>query len=405
MRAKTKRLGSLALLLACFGCSDPGPGESGVGIDRSGSTNQPGREGRNDSKKSDPGRQLEPSDREPTVLDVAISECAPLIFDSCEIVYPAGAISALHRLQKIGPRWLAEGVWDSGFVVFDADGGDASEALVTTGTLDRAAPSAKDIHVATIVDGRLVHQSYDASGNRRGDAVLVSDETPDEIAIARLDDASLVVWATPTDVVARGIGDASGLAEPFHLETDVWKDGFRVSVIKNSDDELAIAWSDRRVADSHHRVFFVRADGSGVRGLPRILFDSLVPHRVVDLQRTIEGFALLLEEGDDALVVPLTEWGDRAGTSYRFLGLSRVYGLAVHTSGEMLLAALRDDGRDAVLRLDPSGAPRGRWMCLDTHASAKEHSIGLDATEKGYAVLFRSPLEQQLLFRLSVAGP
>lgn len=406
MRAKLERkIGPFALVLACFGCSDPGASDADVRVDRSEGTNRPDRGGDERSGGDGAGGRLEPSSGDHVVLDVPISECKPLVFESCDVVYPAGGVSALHRLQRMGPRWVAEGVWDSGFVTFDADGGHASEALVKTGTLDRAAASAEDVHVATIEDGRLVHQRYDASGHRLGDPIPVSNEVPDEIAIGRLDDVALVLWSTPTNVVARGVGRTGISGEAFHLEDDVWKDGFRASVARKDEDELAIAWSDRRVADSHHRVFFARADGDGLRGLPRTLVDSLVTHRVVDLERTESGFALLVQERDGALVMPLTSFGDSAGPNHRFLGISRVYGLAVHASGEMLLAALREDGRDAVVRLDASGAPRGAWMCLDTHPSGKEHSVALESTEGGYAVLFRSPLEQQLLFRLKASGP
>jgi len=407
MRAVVKgNLGAAALILLGFGCSDPAGGEpeSPLGPTETASGSDGGASRSRGSAKDSEGA-VEPWNGEPATLDVAMTECAPLIFDSCQAVYPSGAISALGRLQRLGSRWLAEGVWDSGFVVFDADGGDASEGFVRTGSLDRAAASSDDFHVASIDDGKVVHRRYDTAGNALGVPVLLAEETPDEIALGRVGDGSLVVWSTPTHVVARGVTGAGPADDVFHLETDVWKDGFRAALASRDESEIAIAWSDRRVADSHHRVFFVRADTAGARGLPRTLIDSLAPHRVVDLERTDAGYALVVAEGDRALVVPLSEWGDQVGPTYRFFGISRVYGLAVHASGEMLLAALRSDGRDAVLRLDPNGAPRGKWMCLDPSPSDKEHSVGLASTDEGYAVLFRSPSEQELLYYLSAPRP
>lgn len=398
--------GAVALILLGIGCSDPADGEPEILLGPSeGASRSDGGAGGSVGSGRDSGGTVEPWKGEPAMLDVPMTECAPLIFDSCQVVYPSGAISALGRLQKLGSRWLAEGAWDSGFVVFDADGGQASEAFVRTGSLDRAAASSDDVHVASIDDGKLVHRRYDPSGNAFGTLVLLAEEAPDEIAIGRIGTGSLVVWSTPTHVVARGVTESGPADEVFHLEADIWKDGFRAVVAAKDESEVAIAWSDRRVADSHHRVFFVRADAAGVRGLPRTLIDSLAAHRVVDLERTQGGYALVVAEGDRAIVVPLSEWGDQVGPSHRFLGVSRVYGLAVHASGEMLLAALRSDGRDAVVRLDPAGAPRGKWMCLDPYPSDNEHSIGLAATDEGYAVLFRSPSEQELLYRLNAPRP
>lgn len=400
-----RRIGHLGWILLAFGCSDPGAREAG-GLEESPDVTGRQGPGRTDGRKDGGSdERLEPWNGEPAVLDVPLSGCVPLAFETCDVVYGPGAISSLHRLQGLGDRWLAEGVWDSGFVLFDHDGKSASESIVRTGSLDRVTASTSHVHVATIDGTSLVLQRYDASGSRIGGPLVVADEAPDEIAIGRIGEGSLVVWATPNHVVGRVVGDDAVTRDPFLLEDGVWKDGFRAVVAGAGEGEAAIAWSDRRVADSHHRVFFARAGETGLRTLPKTVIESLAAHHVIDLERTENGYVLLVQEQDGALVVPLNAWGEQVGPSHRYLGISRLYGIAVHESGEMLLAAFREDGLDAILRLDASGAPRGDWMCMDIQPSDTEHAMGLAPTDEGYAILFRSRLEQELLYRLRASAP
>lgn len=335
------------------------------------------------------------------IVDIPASDCTALEA-LCTEVYGRGEMTALHGLRRAGERWAAEAIWESGFVLFDENGENASPELITTGTLDRMAPSADDIHIATSEIEGVRARLYDLTGAPLGPAIELSDDHADEVAIGRAGADSLVVWTTPTRVAARGFSESGPSADVFELETDVWKDGFHAAIADSSGEEVAIAWSDRRVADSHYRTFFVRASTSGIRGLPRILIDDLEPHRVIDLRRTAAGYLLLLEQGGHPLVLPLTAFGDLAGPAYRYLGIQRVHGMAIGESGEeAVLAGLQEDGRDALRRLDAKGAPQGDWSCIHPFPSHGEHAVSVAPRGEGYSVLYRSVAAQELLYQLS----
>lgn len=303
----------------------------------------------------------------------------------------------LHGLERAGEMWLAEAIWDSGFVLFDGDGAFASE-LVTLGMLDRATVSAELIFVGTLDTDGVKARAHDLFGAPLGPSMLLSADEADGLAIGAVGETALAVWSTATRIAARAFTETSTSPVVFELETGVLKDSFHAALVGTGQDELAIAWSERRAADSHYRVFFMRAQADGVRGLPRMLADSLEPKRVVALERTRTGLVLLVEHAGHPLVVQLTTFGDPIGPAYHFLGMSRAHGLAVHEDGRMLLAGLRMDGRNVVRELDPSGAPIGEPLCLDETPSYGEHAVGVAPSAKGYAVLHRTAAGEERLF-------
>lgn len=404
MKTRLYMISSLAIVVAIYGC---GPRDESENL----------HDGRNDSRTLSPEpsggsnprdrqndtsepRADEPSKSQPNVIEVPSTDCEALVPISCEQVYGPSEMPALRGLQSIGDGFLAEGIWDSGFVVFDESGKTASSELIRTGSLDRASASLDEIHVATVDLEGVKARIYDSTGHPLGAAFSLSSDAASEVAIGTTGSISLAVWTTPTRVAARSFSRQGPGGDAFELESGVLKDDFRVAIANTGGDELVIAWSDRRVSDSHHRVFFLRVNESGSRGLVRTLVDSLDPHRVVDLRRTPEGYALLLAQRDHALVLPLTTSGDPAGPAHRFQGLSRVHGLAVHESGEMLLSGLREDGRDALRALGVDGSPLSDWKCLEAYPSDGEHVVSVAAMKAGFSVLYRSAISQQLLLRL-----
>lgn len=393
----------LAFVLASLGCGASADSERERGELRDSRTTTPENPGSSqppsDTKEPLPIEPSNPSDGDTANIDIEDTDCAPIVPLSCEPIYAPREIPTLHALQAVGNLWLAEAIWDSGFVLFD-EAGRASRELIQTGTLDRAAASSDDIHIATVDLEGVKARIYDREGVPLGEPFLLSSEVASEVAIEREGESSLVVWTTPRRVSVRAISNQGPMGEAFDLETDVWKDDFRVGMAASGDGEIAIAWSDRRVSDSHHRVFFVRANAEGPKGVVRVLFDSIEPHRVVDLKKTKKGYALLLEQKDHALLLPLTNLGDRDGPAYRFQGLSRLHGLAVHEGGEMLMAGLRKDGRDALRIVDSAGAPKDDWKCLEAYPSDGEHVVSLAEASTGFSVLYRSSIAQQLLLRI-----
>lgn len=392
----------LALAIALLGCGPP----DGVERARDGLRESPRGFSENGGQTKPRGGEADGHEGPPPsaggVIEVPSTDCEPLVPISCEQVYGPSEMPALRGLQSMGDGWLAEAIWDSGFVLFDENGKSASSELIRTGTLDRAAASAVDIHIATVDLEGVKARIHDTKGIPDGPAFSLSSELASEVAIGRIGAASLAVWATPTRVAARSFSRQGPGGEAFELESNVLKDDFRVAIAHTGGDELAMAWSDRRVSDSHHRVFFVRADESGPRGLVRTLVDSLEPHRVIDLKRTPDGYALLLAGRAHAIVVPLTKLGDPKGPHYRFEGLSRVHGLAVHESGEMLLSGLREDGRDALRALGSDGSPLSDWRCLEAYPSDGEHVVSVASMKAGFSVLYRSASSQQLFLRMGM---
>lgn len=400
---KTRRAILSCIFLGALGCSAPDSpydGQNAAGstfIEDESNRAEEGRAGRvpNDKRPS-----TDTDSDEAIVVEAAGCEPIDLVF--CEEIYGQDEISPLGGLRAAGDLWLAEALWESGFVLFDGRGEFRSKSLIQLGNLDRAAPSADDIHVVT-VDGEGVRAgSFDMKGQPMGEGFQISADLAHELAIGRSDTGSLVVWATPTRVAARAFSAAGPEGESFDLETNLWKDDFHASIADTRDGEFAIAWSDRRVSDSHYRVFFIRADGQGSTGLHRVLMDSLERYRVVALRRSLEGYRLLLEGEGHALLLPLTILGDPDGPPRRYTGLSRVDGLAIHQDGTMLLAGMREGGQGAVLWLDGEGAPLDGWRCIDAFPREGEHAVSVEDTSEGFAILHRSAVSQQLLWRVSV---
>lgn len=334
-----------------------------------------------------------------TIEDIEVTGCGLLEAERVE-VYGRKEMTALHRLQRAGDGWMAEAIWESGFVVFDDNGANASSELVTTGTLDRAFASGTSIWTATLDAEGVRARQYQFAGNPMGPLVHLSSDLADEVAIGASGEVALAVWSTAANVTARGITE-SNVGAPFELQAGVLSDGFHVVMADAGNGELAIAWSNRRVADSHHRVFFVRASSTGVLGPPRTLIDSLEPHEVVALEKGDDGYALLLQRAGKPLLMSLNSSGEPVGVTVRFLGMGRAHDLAIGTDGAMSLAASLDDGRDAILRLDSKGRVVGDVLCLEPMRSHGEHAVSVAASGNGYAVLYRSADDEELFTLLS----
>lgn len=333
------------------------------------------------------------------VVDIADTSCVTLAA-LCTEIYPANAISPLLGLQRAGESWLARGVWESGFVLFDDDGAHASSEFITTGALDRVAASGDVIHVATVDTEGVKARRYRMTGAPLSDVIRLSDEQPDEVAIGYSFASALAFWSTPTRVVARAIGERGPMGDGFELESNVRKDDIRIALASSVSAPLAVSWSDRRVADSHYRTFFVRASKDGVESVPRTLFSGLERQHVIALRETGSGYVLLLEIEQIPWIVPLSSFGDRMGPAHRLMGITRAHDLSVGHNGDMLLAALRDDGRDALMLLDSEGAPKSDWHCIHAYPSDTEHVVSVAENGDGFAVLYRSVIAQELLYRV-----
>lgn len=351
-------------------------------------------------RDADDGRDRDDEPHRLVITDIEESSCEIVESELVEI-YGEKEIPPLHRLARARDRFLAEGLWDSGFVLFDENGNNASPELVTTGTLDRVVVSPRAILVASLDNEGVKARAFDHAGEPLSEAMRISDDEADKLAIGLSGESALALWSTETRVAARSFTDSSKGETTFELESGVFKDNFHAAIADAGSSRFAIAWSDRRAADSHHRIFFARASSEGVLGPPRMIAGSLEPKRVVALETTESGYALVIEQGGHPVVISLSSLGEPEGFAYRFLGMSHAHALAVSDDGEMLLAGLRMDGRDVLRRLEPNGAPKGEPLCLEELSSGGEHVVSLLAEPGGYRVLFRSAASEQLFFTLA----
>jgi hypothetical protein len=299
---------------------------------------------------------------------------------------PEGARPAILRLRASADGWLAESSYDSGFFRMAADGSSFEEGLLQLGALDRVAVVGAQPLVVSTNEYGVVWGSYDANTGLTA-AAAVAPAPAYELAVGSSGDLGLVTWATNTTVRARLL-DANGPhGEAFDLLDGIITDSFRAAV-GPGDDGFIVAWSTRRIADSAFVSRAVAVSPDGAVGPVRILYESPVPHQVVDIASTSEGAVLLIEDDGAPLLVPLAPDGYPRGNAQRFAEGAAAYSLAASGS-RVLVAARLMDGRDALRMLDEDGHPDGGWQCLHGEASDDEHAVALGDDGGSFVALFR----------------
>lgn len=337
------------------------------------------------------------------VIDVPSSGCT-ILAALCTEVYGRGAIAPLTDLSRTPHGWLARGAEESGFVLFDADGANATEAFVTTGLLDRVAAFDDAIYVATVDAEGVRARRYRWTGGPLGEDLRVSSDRASALAMGHTSSTAAILWSTPARIALRLWAEEGGLGEEIEIERDIPKDDVHMSIASSETRPLAFAYTERTLDDSRYRTVFAQASAEGLSGAPRVLFSGPEPRRVVALRESPGGYVLLVEKEGQPIVLRLSPSGTPLGPAHRFLGLARAHDLAVGDNGEMMLAALRDDGKDAVILLDEAGAPESGWHCLHAYASDGPHHVSLAPTEGGYVALYRSIVAQELFYRIEPAA-
>ena len=333
------------------------------------------------------------------IVDVPTTACVGLGAAPVEL-YAAFAIPGLYRLTPVGARWAAGMGHNSGFVVFDGDGQNASAAPVSLGDLDRIAGSSSGLSVATTVGEAAQYGRYDAQAASVGSPATIATGTIWDVEVGRAGDEAMVVVNSAEGPKARPVSASGEPAALFDLEAGTLVDAFSVAVTAADPSGFAITWSDRRVADSKYRTFIAFADASGMQGLVREVHTGTAWHRTVQVVATPSGYALLQELDGVPLVVSLDENGLVSGPAHRFVGTMGAWGIASNGTGLVVLVK-RDDNREAFRALDLAGAPVGDWVCLNASSTANEHAGAIHADGNGFAVIFRATDDSEQLVKIA----
>ncbi len=386
-RSRRVRMSTGAALGAALGtllgaCADRDPGHDYFGVPASPDeiNGQAGAEGTGSSTSNGPSGE---GDFE--VVDMAEATCDRTLEGSV-LADPDGGRPVISRLRATADGWLAESSYDSGFFRLSADGSSFEDGLLQLGSLDRVGVVGSQPLVVSTNEYGVVWSPYD-SGAGLADAAALAAGNAYELAVGSSGELGLVTWATSTTVRARLLDADGPRGEAFEVLDGMITDSFRAAV-GPGDDGFIVAWSTRRISDSAFVSRVATVSSEGTVGPVRILYESPVPHQVVDLATTSDGAVLLLEDDGAPLLVPLAGDGFPRGDARRFAEGAAAYSLAASGS-RVLLGARLADGRDAVRLLDADGQPDGAWQCLHGEASEDEHAVALSADGASFVALFR----------------
>lgn len=316
----------------------------------------------------------------------------------------------LWRLGVAGARRVAEATDESSFVVFDRDGA-APSSPIRVGVTTRVVRGGGDDVLAVGVDeaGSVTLRRHTPSGTATGADVALG-VAPFASPFAARDGArTLVVFGDSPVVTARLVeGDVAG--EPVALEREAAFSNLTAGIAPsraNDGSAFLVVWALYREPLLEWRSYAALVGPRGVVGLPRVLYGAGAPLRVVGLEATAEGAALLLSVDSEPVVVRLDALGRPTAPAHRLLGardprLGGGHGLAVR--GDALgVVARHASGAHAFRRLALDGAPVGGWVCLDDVAPDEAHAGGLVADDAGWSLLVARPGGAALL-RTSVDG-
>jgi hypothetical protein len=337
-----------------------------------------------------------------------------------DVVLPAGGDASprppsFRSLRVAGDRRVAEIADGSGFVVFDGDGKNA-KLVATTLLAGDTATLGGGIVIGGKSDARAAAaQLYAASGVAAGAPLtLASEEVVAGFALGADDEAALAVWASSTNVRARGVAGgavAGDAGYDFAVAAMVHSPSIAVSSVKPGLFAVVFSGDDE---GSRHQTAFGRGTKTARVGDPSNLFTGEVPRRVVGLARTPAGFALLVtvEDGANpyAMLVLTDAGGRRTSAGLKLAGTVAATGIAVNGSEIAVLAHRREgtafEAKTGVeLRIfDLDGHPLAPWVCLEAPGSETDLGGGIVTTGAGYAALFRASDGSAALARFDHLG-
>jgi hypothetical protein len=327
--------------------------------------------------------------------------CSPRGGTSTIVVAPDPRKAGFVGLAKAGTRRVGELQYEQGFMVFDAT---LTSGPFTLGEVNRISASESEVAVVALSGmNDVIHGRFDLDGHPIGSSITLASDHPSDVAIGRAGNATLALWSTLYDVRARGVdGTGAAVGNAFALESATAKDSFHAAIADDGNGAFAVAWSDRRLSDGHFVTRFAFATTNAVSGLVHVLFDSTTSMTVRGLVRRDGGFALLVDYGKLAMIVPLDRAGRISASPRAFAGSNGALSVATQL-GELGVVAVRADRSIEVRTLAGDGKPLAPWVCLDAPSDA-DLSAAIDAEGIGYTVIYTAPDGAQTLVSLDRLG-
>jgi hypothetical protein len=315
----------------------------------------------------------------------------------------AGGAPPFRSLQTVGARRVADLVSGAGYLTFDADGSNAMSAF---GRTTIAAGSAASSGNAFFFGGTAAGVDFlvcDANGAPQGQPVSLSGETPTTVALGASASGALLAWGGSNGVRGRGVdGTAPAGNGAFDLALTNLTGQLSVSVIDDGNGLFAFVFSGDNGADIYQTVFG-RATTTQRAGDPVATFTGTTPRQVVQLAKTMNGYALLFTAGGAAPFAGLAILDSTGSVASigRLLGASGGLALAVQGS-ELGVTATRATTTEQeggptfpayapeFRAFDQTGAPLGPWVCLQDPTPNSAIDAVLTADGAGYAALINA---------------
>ena len=307
--------------------------------------------------------------------------------------------TGFRSLQKVGERRVADAIDGSGFVVFDADGKNATFIQTSLQGGGTTALAGQIVFGGGVGTDSASMQTFGTNGTASGAPVPLGLDPPAGLAVGADEQAALAVWATTNKFRARGFAGGAAAGDGVYdlaLGASTKGPSVAVSSVKNGLFAVAFSGDD----GSSYQTAFGRGSASARIGDPSNLFTGEVPRTVVGLARTPSGFALLVTVADGAnpyaMLVLLNVGGRPTSAGLKLLGTREAAAVAVNGSEIGVLAQRREgtafESKSAFefRSFDLAGAPLGPWVCLEAPDTQRRLGGGLVADGAGYAAIFRA---------------
>lgn len=355
-----------------------------------------------------------------SIVDVADTACAAR-GGSMKEVYAADATTFRpQRVLAVGARRAV--LMDDGFVLMDADGANASPALVTSPfALTSLASTPTNLFGVGGPAQNLQAVRFDSAG---------AAQPPIDVAPASTGSGAgggggtaLLAWVEGTSLRAGAFNaDGSPVAPSFYFRQNLAEnETSSFDVVHAKAEEYGVAFVGQRAGA--YRLVFTRVSTSARVGTSFTILSGNTPLRLIQIAHAGTGFALLVERRPTAstretLVIRLDESGKLAGPALRLLGVRSAFGIA-SSGGELGVLAWRVRGGadagpvdepepDAIefRPFDAAGMALGPWVCVDAPFTVPTVDVGaaILGEDAGYSVIVRTPSHAVSLARFDRRG-
>jgi hypothetical protein len=355
-----------------------------------------------------------------STVDVADTPCSAR-GGSTKEVYAADATTFRpQRLLAVGARRAV--LVADGFVLMDADGSNASPALVASPfAITSLASTSANLFGVGGASQNLQTVRFDATGA----AQPPLDVAPTSSGSGAGGGAgtALLAWVEGSSLRAAAFkDDGSPAAPPFYFRQNLAENETSAfDVVHAQGEEYGVAFVGQRAGA--YRLVFTRVSTSARVGISFTILSGNTPLRLIQIAHAGTGFALLVERRPttgprETLVIRLDDAGKLAGPALRLLGVRSAFGIA-SSGGELGVLAWRVRGGpdagppdepepDAIefRPFDAAGTALGPWVCVDAPFIAPTVDVGaaILGEDTGYSVIVRTPSHAVSLARFDRRG-